>query len=124
MLTFVQDNPEKKVEMRKIKETHMKTHMTAKKLEKHTKNEEKHPKTQKTGKKRKEAKTCTKRYAPEATLGVPWGRFARPQIALGRFSSALGRSWDALGSLMEASWGSSKPLGRPWEKNSTKKIVF
>ena len=33
MLTSVQNNPEKNVEMRKIKEKHVKTHKNAEKLE-------------------------------------------------------------------------------------------
>ena len=71
-------------------------------------------KTQKNEKsvhKRRKTSKCSKKYPSGGTLGVPWARFGRSGVALGRFLGALGRPWGALGrswgahrSLLDASW--------------------
>ena len=39
------------------------------------------------------------KYPSGDTLGVPWARFCRSWVALGRFSGALGHCWGALANL-------------------------
>ena len=93
MLTSVQDNPEKNVEMRKIKEKHVKTHKNAEKL---TKTFKKHIMTWKIG---ENVGKC--RQAPKSTpMEAPWASPGHVLVVLGRSWDALGCSWDALGRLL------------------------
>ena len=60
-----------------------------------------------------------KQLPSEGTLGLPGHALVALRSLLGAFRALLG----ALGTLLETSWGSSKPLGRPLGK-TPKKLPF